>query len=101
MGNEIVLTSSLAFLGGLFLGVVFFGGLRITLNEVTRSGNKIWILPFSFFLRSFITVFGVWWIARDSLLLIGFCMLGWILARFLFIYFERKYLKIRISQDKV
>ncbi|NCS93641.1 MAG: hypothetical protein GW761_07550 [Leptospira sp.] len=89
----------LATLGGLFLGLIFFGGLRLTVKEVTGNSKNIWILPFSFLIRSFITIYGIWWIAKGSLLLIGFCMLGWVFARFLFLYLDKKYFKINSSMD--
>lgn len=72
----------LALVIGILLGVIFFGGLWLTVQKVVSSKLSLLWLIGSMLLRTCTTIIGFHFIARghwDRLLL---CVLGFVIARF-------------------
>ncbi len=82
--NEI-LKMILAFVGGLVLGILFFGGLWLTVKKaVTVKVPALWF-SLSFLLRVGITLLGFYYISMGKWQQMLFCLVGFILARLIII----------------
>jgi F1F0 ATPase subunit 2 len=80
MMNEIQI-AMLAGLAGLFLGVVFFGGLWWTVQKCVSSQRPVlWILP-SLVLRMSITLAGFYFVSDGHWQRLILCLLGFLMAR--------------------
>jgi len=80
---------TLALLGGLFLGAVFFGGLWWTVGKAVNSkASAIWFLA-SLLLRMGLTVAGFCVAAGRGLEHLLSCFLGFLIARQAVIWFTR------------
>jgi F1F0 ATPase subunit 2 len=79
----------LSFGGGVGLGTIFFGGLWLTVKKAVSSKMPaLWILS-SFISRVSITLFGFYFIGSSSWQRVLACMLGFIAARFILIYYTK------------
>jgi len=79
----------LAFVSGLALGTVFFGGLWFTVKKaVTAKTPALWIFS-SFFLRISITMVGFYFVSSHNWKRLVICVAGFIVARFLVIHFTK------------
>lgn len=79
----------LAFIAGLFLGTIFFGGLWFTVRKlVTSKIPALWFLG-SFFLRVSITLIGFYYMSSGSWQRLLICVAGFITARFAVIHFTK------------
>lgn len=79
----------LAFIGGLLLGTIFFGGLWFTVRKlVTSKTPSLWFLS-SFVLRISITLIGIYYIFSGSWLRLLICMAGFITARYIIIHYTK------------
>jgi F1F0 ATPase subunit 2 len=86
--NEI-LFMILAFILGLALGLLFFGGLWFTIEKTINAKMPgIWVLG-SFLLRVSIVMIGFYIISQGSWQRIIICLLGLIAARFMITYLIR------------
>jgi F1F0 ATPase subunit 2 len=86
--NEIVY-KILAFIVGLLLGTIFFGGLWFTVRKlVTSKRPALWFLG-SFILRVSITLIGFYYISSGSWQRLIICVAGFIIARFAVIHFTK------------
>ena len=86
--NEIVY-KILAFIVGLLLGTIFFGGLWFTVRKlVTSKRPALWFLG-SFILRVSITLIGFYYISSGSWQRLLICVAGFITARYSVIYFTK------------
>lgn len=86
--NEIVYMI-LAFIGGLLLGTLFFGGLWLTVRKlVTSRIPALWFLG-SFILRVSITLIGFYYIFSGSWQRLLICVAGFIIARYIVIHFTK------------
>ena len=86
--NEIVYMI-LAFIGGLLLGTIFFGGLWFTVRKLVISKiPALWFLG-SFILRVSITFIGFYYISTGSWQRLLICVAGFIIARFAVIHFTK------------
>jgi F1F0 ATPase subunit 2 len=86
--NEIVYMI-LAFIGGLLLGTIFFGGLWFTVRKLVISKiPALWFLG-SFILRVSITLIGFYYISTGSWQRLLICVAGFIIARFAVIHFTK------------
>ena len=86
--NEIVYII-LAFIVGLLLGTIFFGGLWFTVRKlVTSKIPALWFLG-SFILRISITLIGFYYISSGSWQRFLICVAGFITARYSVIYFTK------------
>ena len=80
MMNEIIFMI-LAFMAGLMLGTLFFGGLYLTVKKaVTSKIPALWVLG-SFFFRVGITLIGFYYVSLGSWQKLLICVLGFIAAR--------------------
>ena len=78
-----------AFILGLLLGTIFFGGLRITVKKaVTSKMPALWFIG-SFFLRAGIILIGFYYISQGNLQRLLICVLGFIVARYIIIRITR------------
>ena len=72
-----------AFIAGLALGTLFFGGLWFTVKKaVSAKIPAIWFFG-SFFLRVSITLIGFYYISRNNWQWLLICVLGFVVARFM------------------
>jgi len=86
--NEIVY-KILAFIVGLLLGTIFFGGLWFTVRKlVTSKRPALWFLG-SFILRVSNTLIGFYYISSGSWQRLIICVAGFIIARFAVIHFTK------------
>ncbi|WP_232463644.1 ATP synthase subunit I [Methylovulum psychrotolerans] len=90
MMNDITL-GLLAWLAGILLGAVFFGGLWWTVRKaVAAKQPALWFLV-SLLLRTGITLTGFYWVAGDAWQRLVLCLLGFVMMRVLV---------VRLSQAK-
>ena len=86
--NEILIII-LAFIAGLALGAIFFGGLWFTVKKsITAKTPAIWIIS-SFFLRISIVLVGFYFISSGSWQRLLVCLLGFIIARIIITHFTK------------
>jgi F1F0 ATPase subunit 2 len=79
----------LAFIGGLVLGVLFFGGLWLTVKKsITSKIPALWVFG-SFFLRIGITLIGFYYISLGNWQRLLICVLGFVAARYIVIRFTK------------
>jgi F1F0 ATPase subunit 2 len=86
--NEIVYMI-LAFIVGLLLGTIFFGGLWFTVKKLVTSKIPALLFLGSFILRVSITLIGFYYISTGSWQRLLICMAGFIIARYSVIYFTK------------
>lgn len=78
--NEIVSLLP-ALLGGIILGILFFGGLWLTVRKGIHSKRPTLLFMGSLITRLAIVVFGFYYIGANSWLRILICLAGFLLAR--------------------
>jgi len=79
----------LAFIGGILLGTIFYGGLWFTVKKsVASKMPAIWVLG-SFFLRVCITLVGFYYISFGNWQKLFICVLGFIVARLIVMRFTK------------
>lgn len=79
----------LAFIGGVLLGTIFFGGLWFTVKKtITSKTPALWVL-ISFILRISIILFGFYFIGGNDWRNLIVCLLGFIVARFFVIRYTK------------
>ena len=79
----------LAFIGGLLLGTIFFGGLWLTVRKLVISKIPAILFLGSFLLRVSITLIGFYYISSGSWQRLLICVAGFITARYSVIYFTK------------
>lgn len=96
--NDIILTG-LAFIAGLALGAIFFGGLWLTVKMATNSKiPALWFFG-SLTIRIAITLTGFYYIGTGDLIRLLACFLGFVIARFLVIRLTKAY-DLRILKEE-
>lgn len=86
--NETLLLMAV-FVAGIALGIIFFGGLWFTVKKmVTAKIPALWMLG-SFIFRVGIVLLGFYLTGAGNLQRLIICLLGFIAARFIVIYFTR------------
>ncbi|MEO7313294.1 MAG: ATP synthase subunit I [Chitinophagaceae bacterium] len=76
----------LASLAGILLGIIFFGGLWLTVRKTVSTQNPaLWIFG-SFVLRIAITLAGFYFIGSGNWKKLLACLVGFIVARFIVIH---------------
>lgn len=81
----------LAFVTGVVLGIVFFGGLWLTVKKTLgKSYAALWI-PLSSFLRIAITLTGFYFVAGGNLQRLLICVAAFVATRFLVVWLTLKY----------
>jgi F1F0 ATPase subunit 2 len=86
--NEIVYMI-LAFIVGLLLGTIFFGGLWFTVRKLVTSKIPALLFLCSFILRISITLIGFYYISSGSWQQLLICVAGFITARYTVIHFTK------------
>lgn len=74
-------TSAVAFMGGLLLGLLFFGGLRWTVQHLTKVSRPVPFFLGSFVLRTLTALAGFYVIAAGDWLRLTAVLLGFFTAR--------------------
>lgn len=79
----------LVFAAGLVLGILFFGGLWLTVKKVVTSKRpSLWLIG-SFLIRVSITLVGFYYLSQGSWKNLLISVLGFIIARPLIIYLTK------------
>lgn len=79
----------LSFAVGLLLGLIFFGGLWLTVRRGTSAKYPIIWFGGSFLLRTAIVLAGFYWIAGDRWEGLLLCVAGFLISRFLLTRFYK------------
>ncbi len=86
--NETLLMIA-TFVGGIALGIIFFGGLWFTVKKlITAKIPALWMLG-SFIVRVGIVLTGFYFISSGNWQRVVICLIGFIAARFIVIYFTK------------
>lgn len=89
----------LAFIGGLVLGTLFFGGLWLTVKKLITSKIPALLFLGSFFLRVSITLIGFYFISLGNWQRLLICVVGFIAARYIVMHLtklnEQKQLQLK------
>ena len=90
----------LAFVAGLVLGAIFFGGLWWTVRAgVTSRRPALWLFP-SLVLRMSIALAGFYWVGRGHGGRLLVCLLGFVTARLLVTWLTRTLADDRTRQTQ-
>ncbi len=89
----------LAFVAGVALGTLFFGGLWLTVKKsVTAKVPWLWVLG-SFVFRVGVVLLGFYFISSGNWQRLVSCLIGFIAARFIVIHFtkaiDEKHIQLR------
>ncbi len=77
-------------IGGMILGLVFFGGLWFTIQKALGSKLPALWFGISLFLRIGITLGGFYLLTRGNLLNFAFCLPGFIVVKILFVHLMKQ-----------
>ncbi len=86
--NEI-LNIGLPLIVGLLLGVLFFGGLWLTVKKIAVSKMPALLVLSSFVFRISIVLAGFYFVGLDDWKKLGMCLIGFIIARFAVIHYTK------------
>jgi F1F0 ATPase subunit 2 len=86
--NEIIYVV-LVFMAGVALGVLFFGGLWLTVKRMATSKKPAFLFFVSFCLRMAVVLIGFDYVAPGNLRGLLICLLGFIAARFMVVRYTR------------
>jgi F1F0 ATPase subunit 2 len=87
MNNFIIL--ALAWVAGLVLGAVFFGGLWWTVRKGVSSKHPALWFPGSMLVRMSIVLLGFYFVGRGDWQRLAACLVGFIIARFIVLRLTR------------
>jgi F1F0 ATPase subunit 2 len=74
--------TTIAFIGGILLGILFFGGLWLTVKKaLTAKLPVLWFLG-SMILRVSIALIGFYYFAHGNLFDLLMCLLGFLIGRY-------------------
>jgi F1F0 ATPase subunit 2 len=79
----------LALIGGMLLGVIFFGGLWLTVKKIIKSKTPALLMLSSFIFRIVIVLVGFYIIGLGDWKKLIICLIGFIIARFVVIYYTK------------
>ena len=88
MMNDI-LNTALVFVAGIILGILFFGGLWLTVKKMVSSKRAALWLFASFIVRVSITLLGFYFVGAGDLKRLLVCLAGFIAARFIVLHFTK------------
>ena len=86
--NEI-LNIGLPLIAGLLLGVLFFGGLWLTVKKIASSKMPALLVLSSFIFRIGIVVAGFYFVGLGDWKKLAACLIGFIVARFAAIHYTK------------
>ena len=78
------------FMGGMLLGLIFFGGLWFTVQKALGSKLPALWFGLSMFVRIGITLGGFYLLTRGNLLHFALCLPGFMLMKILFVQFTKQ-----------
>ncbi len=97
--NETLLMIA-GFVGGIVLGILFFGGLWLTVKKiVTAKVPALWVLA-SFIFRVGIVLLGFYFIGAGNWQRLVSCLIGFIIARFIIIHYTKSIDEKRLQLKK-
>ena len=79
----------LTFIAGLLLGVVFFGGLWITVQRALTSKMPVLWFAGGSISRMTIALLGFYFVCQNSWLRFVICLLGFVAARFIVLWYTK------------
>jgi len=79
----------IAWLGGVLLGTVFFGGLLWTVRKAMFSERAALWFIISLLLRMSVTLTGFYWLAGNDWQRLLLCLLGFLMARWMTTWLTR------------
>ncbi|MDY0235547.1 MAG: ATP synthase subunit I [Gudongella sp.] len=88
----------LAFGAGIILGLLFFGGLYITIQKLETAKNPALIMILSFILRMVVLVISFYFISKSGYKEVLFALAGVILTRFVMTFRMRGEKKERLKR---
>ncbi len=81
----------IAFIVGITLGTLFFGGLWLTVKKsVTAKTPALWLAG-GFFIRMSMVLVGFYYVSRDNWQRLLICLLGFIIARMIVMKLTKRY----------
>jgi F1F0 ATPase subunit 2 len=84
-----ILFMILAFVAGIALGILFFGGLWFTVKKiVTAKIPALWLLG-SFIIRFGVVLTGFYFISSGNWQRLVICLIGFVAARYIVIHFTK------------
>lgn len=96
--NDLILIL-LAFVSGIALGVLFFGGLWFTIRvSINSKVPAIWFF-ISLTLRLCITLLGFYYIGVGSWQRLIVCVLGFVLARIIVLHITKKHEEKQLKKE--
>lgn len=81
----------IALLSGLGLGIIFFGGLWLTLKKTLGKSYAVLWIAASSFVRIAITLTGFYFVSQGNLPRLLICVVAFIATRFLVVWLTFKY----------
>lgn len=98
MNEYIYMTIALA--GGMITGLLFFGGLWLTVKKSLASKTPaLWLIG-SFLLRSAVTLVGFYYLSGNDWKRLAICLVGFITAR-TFLRQKIQSVQIKLSQTAI
>lgn len=79
----------LSFVAGIALGIIFFGGLWLTVKKIVTAKIPVLLMLGSFIVRVGIILFGFYFISSGNWQRLVSCLIGFIAAKFIVIYFTK------------
>jgi F1F0 ATPase subunit 2 len=95
-----VIYMALAFMAGLLLGTLFFGGLWFTVKRMVNTRAPALLVLSSFVLRVVITLAGFYYISRGNWQRLFICAAGFLAARFLVVHLTKSKNQVQIQLKK-
>lgn len=83
MNNILLLLVALA--GGMVVSLVYFGGLKVTIDHIVTARNPALLMIGSYLLRTVFAILAFYIIMNGELIRLIACIIGFILGRFLLI----------------
>jgi len=95
-----ILYMAFAFIVGMLLGTIFFGGLWLTIKNTATSKVPGLLFFGSFVLRIAIALFGFYYVSHGNWQRLLTCLVGFIVARFLVIHVTKSKEKQKEKNEK-
>ncbi len=73
----------IVFICGIILGIIFFGGLWLTIKKSVTSKMPGLLFIASFFIRTGITLLGFYFLAANNWKNMAACLVGFVISRFI------------------
>lgn len=86
--NEII-EIIIIFICGIILGVIFFGGLWLTVKKGITSKMPGILFVASFFIRTVITLLGFYFLGANNPKNMAACLVGFVVTRFAIKYYTK------------